>query len=236
MCGTKAASAGAVSLNGANLSPVGTPLPQELNDTATTKVTCRRLDGTIADVAGWALVIANHGEAEPPDQIMVGMNNATAVIDGPVFLPDALETDTDSSSRVKVVGGDLWYTSTDCEPPPDSSSDPPVRASSYLAVYENIDVIPPSVRGGICTPRISGSVFSDPPSPSGLPVNPPYFDGTNGCRVFSQGRYTSFLAIGQNNYFKSGEYRMAFPGEGDHCGAASMGWPGTRPPCPIRLH
>ena len=109
LCATKAASTGLVSLNGANLSPAGTPLPQELNDT-TTRITCKRLDGAIADVAGWAVVIANSGTSPPNDQIQVDMDD-TAVISGPVFLPDPSRTVmSQDDSAVEVDDGDLWYT------------------------------------------------------------------------------------------------------------------------------
>ena len=116
LCATKAASVGAVGLNGANLAPVGTPLPQELNDT-TTRITCKRLDGAIADVAGWAVIIANNGTTPPNDQIQVDMDD-TAVISGPVFLPDPSRTVmSQDDSAVEVDDGDLWYTRSNCNTP-----------------------------------------------------------------------------------------------------------------------
>jgi hypothetical protein len=218
LCATDAATT-AVSLTGSSAAPLGTSVPGAPNGIDTT-VTCERLDGGIADVAGWAVVIANDGSTAPSDQIRVDMDDA-AVITGPVFLPDPSRTTmNEDDSRVRVVDGDLWYTRTDCDPPPFSNT--------ALAGAE-IDISPAAARGGICSTRRSGEAFSEPDV--ALPTN--IAGDTDGddivdldidadnmvdgvvvgtCLVFSPGRYTMVPDIGPATdvYFRSGEYHFDF--------------------------
>ena len=210
LCATDAATA-PVSLTG---SGGGTALPQQLN-TTDVSVTCQRLDGAIADVAGWAVVITNYGESPPNDQIQINMDDHVHVY-GPVFLPDPDPSYTvlDSNSRVEVVDGDLWYTKASCGSP---------YSNSNLATNKHIDINPGSARGGICSTLTSGPLFSAPTIQDPLPTNivPDVSVPTNGladgidvsgCRVFSPGRYDLVpdLTGATDVYFKSGDYHLNF--------------------------
>jgi hypothetical protein len=188
---------------------------------ADTKVTCKRLDNGFADVAGWAVVITNYGEFPPSDQIQVDMDSH-AHLSGPVFLPDPTSTDTDSNSRIEINDGDLWYTKGSC-----SSS----YSNTTLATAEHIDIAPTTARGGICTTKLSGQLFSAPVIQDALPTNvipdtadplvdPPdgFANGDDtllGCRVFSPGRYDFLpdLSGAANVYFKAGDYHFNFDTE-----------------------
>ena len=203
LCATDVAGGGPVSLHGSTTS--GTPLPSLLN-TTTTQVTCKRLDNTIADVAGWAVVIADPLSGESR-RLNVDMN-ATLPFVGSTFVRDPNRRDTDTNSRIEVLDGDLWYTgSPNCNTP---------KRSSDLGV--GLLVGPTIARGPECTIRLWNDLFSTPPVPSSLPslpTDPPHVDDLSGCRVFSPGRYTvkpDFSGT-SNAYFQSGNYVLAFNDE-----------------------
>jgi hypothetical protein len=226
LCATEAAAGGAVNLDGSVSNPPGTQLlqpviaavPQPVNGTDT-RVTCERLDdpadGPIADVAGWAVIIANYGETPPNDQIRVDDESTeitnTAFINGPVFLPGATKTNTAGNARIEVVDGDLWYNRA-------PSCTPLYSNTTLAAAPGHITITPADSRGGICTPRLSGTTFLEPPVPM-LLATPADADGDDlafpGCRVFSPGTFASMpvLTGATDSYFRSGDYLFDFDNE-----------------------
>lgn len=217
LCATDAAAGGPVSLNGS--SSVGTPLPAALNGTDT-RITCQRLDHDIADVAGWAVVIADP-LGTPNARLQVTMTG-TVPFGGPVFVRDPNRSATDSDSKIELADGDLWYTDTSGCSIPKQSSDLPI----------GLVVGPATARGPECTTRLWSDLFSTPPIPT-LPTNiagdtdgdgvvdpasdsdgDGLLDGVlvGSCRVFSPGLYTMMPDIpsGTSAYFQSGEYHLDF--------------------------
>ena len=226
LCATDVASS-PVDLNGAS-SP-GTPLPPPSLNGTDTRITCKRLDGAIADVAGWAVVIADPLSG-PSARLSVTMNG-TVPIGGPVFLRDPNRRATDSNSILELVDGDLWYTGTpNCANPKESSD-----LVQPVAPLDGLIVGPATARGPECTTRLWSDLFSTPLY-SSLPTNIAGdtnadgvvdldIDGDNevdgddvsfpGCHVFSPGHYTvpPDLESTSNAYFQSGEYVFDFNGE-----------------------
>jgi hypothetical protein len=217
LCATDVAGS-PVSLNGA-ISP-GTPLPQPVNGTDT-RVTCKRLDPAIADVAGWSVVIADP-LAGDSRRLRVDMS-ATLNFDGPVFVRDPNRRDTDNNSKIEVLDGDLWYTGApNCNSP---------KRSSDLGV--GLLVAPTTARGPECTTRLWNDLFSAPPVPSSLPSlpqDPPPVDDPSGCRVFSPGRYTVEPGFSGTSdaYFESGDYHFVFGSEWEVADVnVWVGYPGS---------
>ncbi len=219
LCATDVAAGSSVSLHGSTTG--GTPMPSLLNGTDT-RVTCQRLDGAIADVAGWAVIISDPLAGGPNDRIRVD-GDGTALVTGPVFLPNPNAVQIGSDSIFRLGDADLWYTSApNCETPK-RLSDMPTR----------LVIGPPDARGPECTTRTWNQTFSAPPVPA-LPTN--IAGDTNGdgvvdqdsdadgrvdgvlvgsCLVFSPGKYTMVpdVPLGTAVYFQSGDYHLDFNDE-----------------------
>lgn len=176
---------------------VTTVFPPVING-ATTKVTCQRVGSLISDVQGWGVVVTGQGVPTGIPYFTTkgaGGSDNVKTFSGPVYIKDPSRISLQSNMLMK--DGDLWYTRSNCDVPP---AIPEVDSGQLM--FE-----PDFFRGPQCTTLDWTNMFSAPSGlqpPSGLTTNPPFVD-TAQCRVFSPGKYTS-LNLGQNNYFKSGEY------------------------------
>lgn len=168
--------------------------PVVLNDAPVT-VTCTKASN-IGDIKSWALVIT--GEGIPGTDWMLatqGAANTTKYVQGPVWMTDP--TRTNFSSKFEIEDGDVWYEGADCTAPS------PVLDPKFI--------ISPANRGTLCVAQRWDDLFRTPPVGAFPPAsdlvntNPaPTMDGS--CTVFSPGRYTVMPTLGNNNYFKSGNY------------------------------
>jgi hypothetical protein len=172
---------------------------------ADTKVTCRRTGNLISDLDGWGLVVT--GEGVPNGQFLfatkgAGQSENLKTFSGPVYISDP--TRMDMGAKMEIDDGDLYYSSTDCTVPLTI----PAIATGYLAF------VPDFFRGVECADLPWTGLFNPPKvlvagnevaptPPTNVPVPP--VTGSDGCTVFSPGKYTS-LALGNDNYFKAGEY------------------------------
>lgn len=171
---------------------------------STTKVTCRRVGNLISDLDGWGLVVT--GQGVPAGQFLfatkgAGQSDNLKTFSGPVYISDA--TRMDMGAKMEIDDGDLYYSSTDCTVPLTI----PAIADGYLAF------VPDFFRGVECADLPWTGLFNPPKvlvagvevaptPPTNAPLPPVVVDG---CTVFSPGKYTS-VALGSDNYFKSGEY------------------------------
>jgi hypothetical protein len=93
---------------------------------------------------------------------------------------------------VLIEDGDIWYYRPDCDNP-------------GLTLESNLSFTP-AYRGTICVEQPWTDVYSAP-AITALPTAtapPPTMVGS--CKVFSPGKYVAPPSLGNNTYFKSGEY------------------------------
>lgn len=194
LCGTAAATGGGYTQQ----------FPPEINGSTTT-VTCRRVGSLISDVDGWGLIVT--GQGVPAGQSMfatkgAGQSQNVKTFSGPVYIADP--TRMDMGALMEIKDGDLFYSSTNCSVPLSI----PAIATGYLTF------VPDFFRGVECADLPWDGLFKspkvlltdgtevDPTPPTAAPLPSVVVDG---CTVFSPGKYTS-LALGNDNYFKAGEY------------------------------
>lgn len=177
---------------------VTTVFPPVING-ATTKVTCQRVGTLISDVQGWGVVVT--GEGVPTGNPIfttkgAGGSDNVKTFSGPVYIKDPTRIALQSNMLLK--DGDLWYTKSNCDVPP---AIPEVDSGQ-------LQFEPDFFRGPQCTTLNWTQMFTAPtgitPTAAALAAPAAPVD-TAKCRVFSPGKYTS-LSLGQDNYFKSGEY------------------------------
>ena len=194
LCGTAAATGGGYTQQ----------FPPVINGSTTT-VTCRRVGSLLSDVDGWGLIVT--GEGVPNGQPMfatkgAGQSQNVKTFSGPVYIADP--TRMDMGALMEIEDGDLYYSSTNCNVPLSI----PAIATGYLTF------VPDFFRGVECADLPWTGLFNppkvvvagsevDPTPPTAAPLLPPVVVG--GCKIFSPGKYTS-LALGNDNYFKAGEY------------------------------
>ncbi len=176
---------------------VTTVFPPVING-ATTQVTCQRVGTLISDVQGWGVVVTGEGVPTGTPYFTTkgaGGSSNVKTFSGPVYIKDPTRIALQSNMLLK--DGDLWYTKSNCDVTP---AIPEVDSGQ-------LQFEPDFFRGPQCTPLDWTQMFSAPTGltpPSGLPSNPAPVN-TSKCRVFSPGKYTS-LSLGNDNYFKAGEY------------------------------
>jgi hypothetical protein len=198
--------------------------PPDVNGAAVT-LTCTPVGATFGDTEGYALVLT--GESVPPGQALVDAQGAASVakrISGLVYMN---RLDFSLQAAMQFENGQLQYTVT----PSDPSVDPCPTTHVLRNDGSPIDTSLPTadVRftsdhfGVVCTTQPwnrnayltddPGTVvneqgkFSEPDRAdlSALPLNPgPTTNGT--CTVFQPGHYTVAPALGNYNYFLSGNY------------------------------
>jgi hypothetical protein len=103
-----------------------------------------------------------------------------------------------------IVEGDLWYPDNACA---ESVSDTGAQFTRSSLTIPNLCSTPAHAGSTASTAPGSELFGSGPtvnPNLGSLPTNPPH-SLVGSCRVFSPGRYTT-LSLGNNNYFRSGEY------------------------------
>lgn len=188
-----------------------TTFPETVNG-ATVVVNCRAVGTTLPAPDGWALVITGEGAPAGNSTLLDIDNSSLKEISGPVFLE--IPNRTDLKKDVRILGGDLWYPDNSC-----AVSDPTDSGIQYDSAPLTItNLLFEPTRGAMCINRSWDELFGSGPAAAnlgGLPVNPAY-SAQGACRVFSPGRYTA-LPLGNNNYFKSGNYVF------DNVGSVSLG-------------
>jgi hypothetical protein len=185
LCGTAAATGGGYTQQ----------FPPVINGSTTT-VTCRRVGSLISDVDGWGLIVT--GEGVPNGQPMfatkgAGQSENVKTFSGPVYIADPVRMDM--GAKMEIDDGDLYYSSTNCNVPLSI----PAIASGYLAF------VPDFFRGVECADLPWTGLFHAPTVPAPPTTLAPAPVVVGACTVFSPGKYTS-LALGNDNYFKAGEY------------------------------
>lgn len=191
LCTTKAGTGGGFT----------TIFPPTING-AQAEVTCRRVGTGLSDVQGWGVVVT--GEGVPAGQPYFttkgagGSGGNVKTFSGPVYINDP--TRIDLKARLKIENGDLWYTNSNC--------DTEVVIDEVTSGY--LEFSPDFFRGPTCTELTwQGGLFSPPtavtPTAASLAVPAPVNNSNPNCRVFSPGKYTS-ITLGNDNYFKAGDY------------------------------
>ena len=192
------------------------PFPEQINDTDVV-VSCEIVGASLPPSDGWAIVITGEGapaDLSPTFRFTLG---GKPEINGPIYLADPNRSNF--SKPTTIVEGDVWHPAGgSCGN--EFSADPDTQYGKSDVSLNNLS-FDPSSRGIYCVNKQWDELF--PPSnlhtsPSvavydadmlkGAPArefhNLPYaIDGA--CRVFDPGYYTS-LPLGNNNYFKSGNY------------------------------
>lgn len=169
--------------------------PAHLNGSDVT-VTCTRGGGGIGDIKAWAVIVT--GEGVPASQWMLQSQAGGGIqklLGGPVWVSDPVRSDL--KAPVTIEDGDVWYYRANCEP--------------RITALDSRLSFKPAFRGAICVPKPWSQVFSAPPIGSFPPVTDlgntnPAPSTSGGCTVFRPGRYTVAPVLGQNSYFRAGNY------------------------------
>ncbi len=195
---------------------IDVPFPEAVNE-ADIVVSCRIVGASLPPSDGWAIVITGNGapaDSSPTFNFTLG---GKPEINGPIYLSDPSRSSF--SQPTTVVEGDVWHpANATCGN--EFSADPDVQYGKSDVSLPNL-TFDPSSRGIYCVNKQWYELFP----PSNLPTSPNVavydqdmtkappartfhnrayaLDGS--CRVFEPGYYTS-LPIGNNNYFKSGDY------------------------------
>jgi len=170
-------------------------MPVQVNGADVT-VTCFEGDNGIGRIKAWAIIVT--GEGVPPGQWMLqssGAGGAEAkLLGGPVWITDPDASRTDLNADVLIDKGDVWFHRTNC--------------NSYSLTIDPRMTFQPSYRGPICFNKPWNIVFPKPATGAipTAPLNPVANTTDPGCRVFVPGKYTTMPILGNNNYFKSGNY------------------------------
>ncbi len=188
---------------------IDVPFPETVNDSDVV-VSCRIVGGTLPPADGWAIVITGEGapnDSSPTFEFTLG---GQPEINGPVFLSDPARSTF--SQPTTVVEGDVWYPDSACAETVSGDGGVQYARSSLTLPELSFD---PSSRGLYCVNRSWDGLFgASPPISTDVTI---YAGGLNAaflnrpsvlngsCRVFEPGYYTS-LPLGNNNYFKSGNY------------------------------
>ena len=182
----------------------GTPLPglsAGLNG-ATTTVTCQRVGGGIGDIQAWAAVMTGEGLSNSEYLLSTQSGNSLAkTLGGPVYMARATPGAFSLGPTVKIKDGPLYNYDSTCATPVTPASLP-----SQLVFEPNL------IYGPICTTVAWYTLFGDPTVPdltvsASFPAQTSSSFVLNGtCHVFSPGVYTTMPDLGNNAYFKSGNY------------------------------
>lgn len=173
-------------------------MPTQINGADVT-VTCFERDGGLSRIKAWAIIVTGAYTGPAGDNWVLKTQGGTGdvkLLGGPVWVNDFDRLDVGSTMQVK--DGDIWFYEPNCD--------------SYSLSVPSLLSFEPAYRGPICVDRPWHEVFEAPSQPSNAvlnsyPLNPPADTSTHpGCTVLEPGKYTSMPALGNNAYFKSGDY------------------------------
>jgi hypothetical protein len=196
----------------AGASGIDVPFPETVNGNDVV-VTCRIVGGALPPADGWAIVVTGEGAPDDSSPTFEFTLGGKPEINGPVFLSDPARSTF--SQPTTIVEGDVWYPDAACAET--ASGDGGVQYTRSSLALANLG-FDPSSRGLYCVNRswdgLFGATLSISPdvatyaggSNAAYFNRPPVLNGS--CRVFEPGYYTS-LPLGNNNYFKSGDYVFA---------------------------
>jgi hypothetical protein len=228
LCATDVADTGPVGLNGA----APTALPA-LNGTVTT-LTCERLPGTFAAVAGWSVIVTAGDQAEAIKLLGVDRRIRSSIYVSDVRNIKVLAPDT---QHLHMRDGDIWHrdswygSACSAQLPPDD------LAPQLPGVEDKVIFDEPGTRGPICTTADWDDIVSAPPVPVLPPAVTPGIEHgvlTGSCLVFSPGHYDKAPVMPTVMpkplvYFRSGDYWFDDLGEWviEDDTRVSAGHPGT---------
>jgi hypothetical protein len=194
---------------------VSVPFPQKVNGVDVT-VNCKIVGGTLPPVDGWAMVITGLGPggvplpAAPSFEFTLG---GLPEIGGPIYVNDPTTDWMRFSSETTIVEGDIWYPDDSCADAGGKDPGDINFARSTLSVDGDLN-FDPTTRGVYCLNQSWVDLFGNGPTPDLAnlaalpPPAPPDTTTSPGCTVFSPGVYTTQPVLGNNNYFRSGNYEF----------------------------
>ena len=184
--------------------------PPDVNGAVVT-LTCTPVGASFDGTEGYALVLTGEGMAGNAPLISTqGAASTPKRVSGLVYMS---HLDLDLQATIRFEFGQMQYTSSPCPTShvirdngtPVDTSDPGSYVEFSDDHYGVVCTTQPWSRDASPTGK-----FSEPfrPDLSGLPLNPaPVPDPSGGvCKVFLPGHYTSAPALGNYNYFRSGNY------------------------------
>jgi hypothetical protein len=174
-----------------------------------TTLTCERLPGTFAAVAGWSVIVTAGDQA---DAIKVWADFDRR-IRGPIYVSDVrnIEVLAPFDEHLHMREGDIWHrdwygSACTTQLPP---GDLPSSGGEDKVLFDE-----PNTRGPICTTTDWNDIVTAPPVPdlNLLPSTPgnEHGDLRGSCLVFAPGHYTVAPKMPNNStprvYFQSGDY------------------------------
>jgi hypothetical protein len=189
---------------------------------ATAAVTCERITSGFEGIQAYAAVMTGEGLPGSMSLLSSQSGSNAKVLGGPVYMARVDSNAFSLTPPVNIEDGPLLYH--------DPSGSVPCSSVKASTMPSQLVFEPELIFGPVCVTVAWTQLFDSPtvPNLTGLAVldgtveitdpNGSYTDisTAGGCRVFEPGRYTTPPdMVGNNVYFKSGDYLFDFPAGND---------------------